>query len=245
LGVQLWTSPSWPTSRSRKIHPTIGRNSSSVQCSEISYVSIDISRIHSIFAGLFLIQPILAAPDCYRRQCKVAYEFVRNACSRLESSDASHKALFERLRACFAARGFKILLPEEDNVEPLRAVGAGRLLRLFETFLQDPTHNAAASLGRREPPPPPRSRRFQHQPLLWRTFARRFATTVEATEEEDEGPVAEAQLGELRTFHDTQFMPLLFVDIGNRFQQVRTRGLISIEGMFAVELPVMWDEGER
>jgi hypothetical protein len=74
---------------------------------------------------------------------------------------------------------------------------------------------------------------------------RRFATTAETAGEDDEGPVAEAQLGELRTFRDTQFMPLLLVDIGNRFQQVRTKGLISTEGMFAVELPVMWDESER
>jgi hypothetical protein len=166
-------------------------------------------------------------------------------CSRLESSDASHKALFERLRVCFAGRGFKILLPEEDNVEPLHAIGAGPLLRLFEAFLQDPAHNAGISPGRWEPPPPPRSRRFQHQPLLWRTFVRRFATAAEAAGEDDEGPVAEAQLGELRTFRDTQFIPLLFVDIGNRFQQVRTRGLILTEGMLAVELPVTWDQSER
>lgn len=99
--------------------------------------------------------------------------------------------------------------------------------------------------GGGEPPPPPRSRRFQHQPLLWRTFVRRFATAAEAAGEDDEGPVAEAQLGELRTFRDTQFIPLLFVDIGNRFQQVRTRGLILTEGMLAVELPVMWDHSER
>jgi hypothetical protein len=54
--------------------------------------------------------------------------------------------------------------------------------------------------------------------------------------------MAEAQLVELRKFRETQFMPLLFADIGNRFQQVRARGLISTEGMLAVELPVIWDQ---
>jgi hypothetical protein len=71
---------------------------------------------------------------------------------------------------------------------------------------------------------------------------RRFSTAAEAAGEDDEGPVTEAQLGELRKFRDTQFMPLLFADIGNRFQQVRARGLISTEEMLAVELPVMWDQ---
>ena len=56
--------------------------------------------------------------------------------------------------------------------------------------------------------------------------------------------MADAQLVELRTFRDTHFMPSLFADIGNKFQQARARGLISIEGMLAVELPVMWDQNE-
>jgi hypothetical protein len=189
----------------------------------------------------FLTQCPLAAPDCYRRQRTVAYGFVRDACCRLEGSDASHKAVLERLRACFAGLGFKaLLLPEEDNAEPLRAVGAGPLLRHFETFLQDPAHNGAAAPGRWEPPPPPRGRRFEHQPLLWRLFARRFGTAAE----DEQGPVAEALIRELRTFRDTRFMPSLFAKIVNIFQEVHKGGLIPTKQMAPVELPLTWNRAE-
>jgi hypothetical protein len=70
---------------------------------------------------------------------------------------------------------------------------------------------------------------------------RRPQTAAKAAGEDNEGPVAEAQLGELRAFCDTQFMPLLFADIGDKFQEVRTRELIPTERMQAVELPVMRD----
>jgi hypothetical protein len=78
----------------------------------------------------------------------------------------------------------------------------------------------------REPKPlPPSGRGFRRQPALWRFMRKNTAGK--------DDPVAEAQLSNLRTFRDTQFLPSLVEDIENIFQEVRASQLILAEGVEA------------
>lgn len=101
---------------------------------------------------------MLIGEEDYDNQFSSTYEFVRNTCGRLESTN---RQVFDRVIKCFRDKDIAILTAMQGSIDTLRPLGVVGLLRMFESFLEHDTGTANHRVI-------PRGNRYPQRPFLWR-----------------------------------------------------------------------------